>query len=314
MILPTLRQLQFLVALGETGSFSRAAEACHVTQPTLSAGIKELEDLFGVPLAERESRGASLTHAGEIAVARASALLADAHALVQSVTCAGALFSGPFKLGAIPTIAPFVLPQIVGLLTRRYPDLKLYLTEDRTQRLMDQLRARTLDAAFIALPWEAPGIEVMTLFDDEFLLAAPANHPLARKNGLSPEDLDNEDVLLLEDGHCLRDHAVSICKLKPGAGREQVAATSLGTLVNMVAGGLGVSLIPRLAADNGLALGPDVAIRPFVTPIVGRQVGIAWKAGSPREAEARRIGEIVRSALDGNLLPGPYADDATGRT
>lgn len=297
MILPTLRQLQFLVALGETGSFSRAAEACHVTQPTLSAGIKELEELFGVPLAERESRGATLTHAGEIAVARASALLADAHALVQSVTCAGALFSGPFHLGAIPTIAPFVLPQVVGLMTRRYPDLKLYLTEDRTQRLTDQLRARTLDAAFIALPWEAPGIEVMTLFDDEFLLAAPATHPLTRKNGLAPEDLDNEDVLLLEDGHCLRDHAVSICKLKTGAGREQVAATSLGTLVNMVAGGLGVSLIPRLAAENGLTLGPDVAVRPFVTPIVGRQIGIAWKAGSPRETEARKLGELVREQL-----------------
>ncbi|MBA3069349.1 MAG: hydrogen peroxide-inducible genes activator [Hyphomonas sp.] len=297
MILPTLRQLQFLVALGEAGSFSRAAEACHVTQPTLSAGIKELEDLFGVSLAERESRGATLTHAGEIAAARASALLGDAHALVQSVTTAGAVFSGPFHLGAIPTIAPFVLPQTVSLLTKKYPDLKLYLTEDRTSRLVDQLRARTLDAAFIALPWEAPGIETMTLFDDEFLLAAPTGHPLARKNGLSPDDLENEDVLLLEDGHCLREHALSVCRLKTGSGREQVAATSLGTLVNMVAGGLGVSLIPRLAADNGLALGPDVAIRSFVTPIVGRQVGIAWKAGSPRAAEARQLGEFVRDQL-----------------
>lgn len=297
MILPTLRQLQFLVALGETGSFSRAAEACHVTQPTLSAGIKELEDILGVSLAERESRGATLTHAGEIAAARASALLGDAHALVQSVTTAGALFSGPFHLGAIPTIAPFVLPQTVSLLTREYPDLKLYLTEDRTSRLVDQLRARTVDAAFIALPWDAPGIETMTLFDDEFLLAAPSGHPLARKNGLSPEDLAGEDLLLLEDGHCLREHALSLCRLKAGTGREQVAATSLGTLVNMVAGGLGVSLIPRLAADNGLALGPDVAVRSFVTPVVGRQIGIAWKAGSPRAAEARKLGEFVRDQL-----------------
>ncbi len=297
MILPTLRQLQFLVALGETGSFSRAAEACHVTQPTLSAGIKELEDLFGVSLAERESRGATLTHAGEIAAARASALLADAHALVQAVTTAGEIFSGPFNLGAIPTIAPFVLPQTVSLLTKKYPDLKLYLNEDRTSRLIDQLKARTLDAAFIALPYDAPGIETMTLFDDEFLLAAPAGHPLARKNGLSPEDLKDTDLLLLEDGHCLREHALSVCRLKAGAGREQVAATSLGTLVNMVAGGLGVSLIPRLAADNGLALGPDVAVRAFVTPIIGRQIGIAWKAGSPRAAEARQLGELVREQL-----------------
>ncbi len=297
MILPTLRQLQFLVALGETGSFSRAAEACHVTQPTLSAGIKELEDLFGVSLAERESRGATLTHAGEIAAARASALLADAHSLVQSVTSAGELFSGPFNLGAIPTIAPFVLPQTVSVLTRTYPDLRLYLTEDRTSRLIDQLKARTLDAAFIALPWDAPGIETLALFDDEFLLAAPAGHPLSRKNGLAPEDLKDEDLLLLDDGHCLREHAMSVCRLKSGPGRDQVSATSLGTLINMVAGGLGVSLIPRLATDNGLALGPDVAIRAFVTPVIGRQVGIAWKAGSARAAEARLLGEIVKSAL-----------------
>jgi LysR family hydrogen peroxide-inducible transcriptional activator len=297
MSLPTLRQLQFLVALAETGSFSRAAEACHVTQPTLSAGIKELEDMFGVALAEREARGATLTHAGEIAAARASALLADAHALVQAVTSAGALFSGPFHLGAIPTIAPFVLPQTVSMLTKRYPDLKLYLTEDRTSRLVDQLKARTLDAAFIALPWDAPGIDTLALLDDEFLLAAPAQHPLARKNGLSPEDLKGEDLLLLEDGHCLREHALSVCRLKPGPGREQVAATSLGTLVNMVAGGLGVSLIPRLATDNGLALGPDVALRAFVSPVIGRQIGIAWKTGSPREAEARKLGELVRQQL-----------------
>lgn len=303
MALPTLRQLQFLVALGETGSFSRAAEACHVTQPTLSAGIKELEDQFGVALAERESRGATLTHAGEIAAARASALLADAHALVQSVTSAGELFSGPFTLGAIPTIAPFVLPRTVSVMTRKYPNLKLYLTEDRTSRLVDQLKARTLDAAFIALPWDAPGIETMVLFDDEFLLAAPAGHPLARKNGLSPADLKDEDLLLLDDGHCLREHALSICSLKPGPGREQVSATSLGTLVNMVAGGLGVSLIPRLATDNGLALGPDVALRAFVTPVIGRQVGIAWKAGSPRAAEARQLGELIRDQLRPGTAP-----------
>ena len=190
-----------------------------------------------------------------------------------------------------------MLPQTVSVLTKKYPDLKLYLNEDRTSRLIDQLKARTLDAAFIALPYDVPGIETMTLFDDEFLLAAPAGHPLARKNGLSPEDLKDTDLLLLEDGHCLREHALSVCRLKAGPGREQVAATSLGTLVNMVAGGLGVSLIPRLAADNGLALGPDVAVRAFVTPIIGRQIGIAWKAGSPRAAEARQLGELVREHL-----------------
>jgi LysR family hydrogen peroxide-inducible transcriptional activator len=297
MIIPTLRQLQFLVALGETGSFSRAAEACHVTQPTLSAGIRELEDLLGVKLAEREARGASLTHAGEIALARASALLNDAHALVQAVQSAGALLTGPFHLGAIPTIAPFVLPQTVRALNTAYPDLKLYLHEDKTGRLIDQLRTRTLDAALIALPWDTPGIETMTLMDDEFLFAAPANHPLAKKNGLAPEDLADENLLLLEDGHCLRDHALSICRMRTGARKDQVAATSLGTLVNMIAGGLGVSLLPRLAVDHGLNVGSDVAVREFVRPVVGRRIGIAWRAGSPREADARKVGEVIKEQL-----------------
>ncbi|MEH6694048.1 MAG: hydrogen peroxide-inducible genes activator [Hyphomonas sp.] len=297
MAIPTLRQLQFLAALGETGSFSRAAEACHVTQPTLSAGIKELEELLGVRLADREARGARLTHAGELAVSRASALLADAHALVQAVQSAGAALTGPFHLGAIPTIAPFVLPQTVRALSELYPDLKLYLHEDKTTRLIDQLRTRTLDAALIGLPWDAPGIETVPLFDDEFLFASSTSHPLAKKNGLSPEDLKGEDILLLEDGHCLREHALSICRLKTGDHAGQVAATSLGTLVNMVAGGLGVSLLPRLAMDHGLAVSHDVAVREFTTPVIGRQVGIAWKAGSPREADARKIGEVVKAAL-----------------
>ncbi|MEZ5946790.1 MAG: LysR substrate-binding domain-containing protein [Hyphomonas sp.] len=297
MILPTLRQLQFLVALGETGSFSRAAEACHVTQPTLSAGIRELEDLLGIKLAEREARGARLTHAGELAMQRASALLNDAHALVQSVQSAGALLTGPFHLGAIPTIAPFVLPQTVRALHATYPDLKLYLHEDKTGRLIDQLRTRTLDAALIALPWDAPGIETLALYDDEFLFAAPPAHPLARKNGLAPEDLKDEDLLLLEDGHCLRDHALSICRMRTGEGKDQVAATSLGTLVNMVAGGLGVSLLPKLAVDHGLFVGSDVAVREFVRPVIGRQIGIAWRTGSPREADSRKIAEVVKAQL-----------------
>ena len=297
MLIPTLRQLQFLVALGDTGSFSRAAEACHVTQPTLSAGIKELEELLGVKLAEREARGARLTHAGELAVQRASALLNDAHALVQAVQSAGALLTGPFHLGAIPTIAPFVLPQAVQALKSAYPKLRLYLHEDKTGRLIDQLRSRTLDAALIALPWEAQGIETEILFDDEFVFAAPAGHPLAKKNGLAPEDLSGEDLLLLEDGHCLRDHALSICQMRTGEREGQVAATSLGTLVNMVAGGLGVSLLPKLAVDHGLSVGSEVAVRDFVRPVIGRQIGIAWRSGSPREADARKIGEVVKTAL-----------------
>ncbi len=152
MDMPTLRQLQFLAALGDTGSFSRAAEACRVTQPTLSSAIKELEALLGVTLAEREARGARLTNAGEAAVRRARTILADAQDFVSSVRAAGKALSGPFHLGAIPTIAPFVLPQAMSALHRDYPDLRLFLREDQTARLIDALRIRTLDAALIALP------------------------------------------------------------------------------------------------------------------------------------------------------------------
>jgi LysR family transcriptional regulator, hydrogen peroxide-inducible genes activator len=294
MTLPTLRQLQFLVALGETGSFSRAAERTHVTQPTLSAGIRELEELLGATLAERDARGARLTPAGEIAFARAAAILSDTEAMLAAVRSAGAAMTGTFRLGAIPTIAPFVLPQTVRALNAHYPDLKLYLTEDRTQRLIDELRTRTIDAALIALPWDAAGIETETLFDDEFLFAAPAAHPLSGKRTVTPDEIARENLLLLEDGHCLREHALTLCRVRAGEGSGQVAATSLGTLVNMIAGGLGVSLLPRLATDNGLALGTDVALTPFQKPIIGRQIGIAWRKGSPREADARKIGEIVR--------------------
>lgn len=297
MHLPTLRQLEFLCAIAREGSFSRAAETCHVTQPTLSSAIKELEGLLGVQLVERESRGASLTRAGEEAVARARVILSDAADLVAASRQAGQPLSGPFRLGAIPTVAPFLLPSTMTALRGAYPDLKLYLQEDQTDRLLDALRARRLDAALLALPWEAPGIEMAPISEDEFLLVAPASHRLISKSRLGPDDLIDEDVLLLEDGHCLRDHALSVCRLPSQRAGADVTATSLTTLVHMVAGGLGVSLIPRLAADAGVAAGIDVSLRAFDPPMIGRRIGIAWRSGSPRAAEARMVGDIVQKTL-----------------
>lgn len=297
MHLPTLRQLQFLCALADERSFSRAADVCNVTQPTLSSAIKETEAILGVQLVEREARGASLTRAGEAAVERARAILSSAADLVAAAHQAGAPLTGPFHLGAIPTLAPFLLPRTLSTLRAEHPDLKLYLREDQTDRLIDQLRNRSLDAALIALPWEATGIETEVLGDDEFLYIGPKDHALSKRNALSPEDLDGEEVLLLEDGHCLREHAVSVCSLSAPGSRSDVTATSLATLVQMVAGGLGVSLLPRIASDAGVTAGADVTIRQFDTPVIGRQIGIAWRAGSPREKEARLIGECVRKAL-----------------
>ncbi|GAB5455489.1 MAG: hydrogen peroxide-inducible genes activator [Henriciella sp.] len=297
MHLPTLRQLEFLCAVADNGSFSKAAEACHVTQPTLSAAIKEIEGLLGVQLIEREARGASLTQAGEAAVERARGILSDTADLVSAAQQAGTPLTGAFRLGAIPTIAPFLLPKTLKALRVAHPSLKLYLREDQTDRLLDALRSRKLDAALIALPWEASGVETMDLGEDEFLLVAPTGHTLTDRDDLKSSDLLDEDVLLLEDGHCLRDHALSICRLPSKRGGADVTATSLPTLVHMVAGGLGVSLLPKLAIDAGVTSGAEVDLQAFETPLIGRRIGIAWRTGSPRTSEAKMIGEIVRSAL-----------------
>lgn len=300
--LPTLRQLTFLSALAEHGSFSRAAEAAHVTQPTLSAGIKELETILGATLVERGARGAVLTPAGEAAVARARIVLTEAEDLVHVARAAGEPLSGPFRLGVIPTIAPFLLPKVLPSLRTHYPKLELFLREDLTHRLVDALKDRRLDAALIALPYDAPGIETTGVLEDEFLFAATPDHPLAQRDTLSPDMLADEQLLLLEDGHCLRDHALAVCSAsRPDThdARSDFAATSLHTLVQMVKSGLGATLLPKLAIDAGLADRLDLAIRPFDPPVAGREIGVAWRKGSAREHEARMLADAVREALKG---------------
>lgn len=289
---PTLRQLQFLVAIAETGSFSRAAELCHVTQPTLSTAIKEVEAMLDVQLVERHARGTVLTSAGEIAAERAKSILASAQDLVAATRQTARPLSGDFRLGAIPTVAPFLLPAMLRPLRASNPGLKLFIREDMTERLLEDLRTRQLDAALIALPWPAHGIETRPLFDDEFLLVAPAGHRLASAGPVQPAALASENILLLEDGHCLRDHAVSVCNLPAGRDKTDVTATSLLTLAYMVEGGLGVSMLPRLAVEAGLTKGMEVHVARFDPPVVGRSIGVAWRAGSPRAEEARLIGEV----------------------
>lgn len=292
--LPTLRQLQFLTALRAEGSFVAAADAVGVTQPTLSAGVKELETTLGALLVERGRMGAVLTPAGVEAAERAARALEEVEELVRAVQAAGRPFSGSLRLGAIPTIAPFLLPRALPLLKRKFPELRLLMREDLTARLIDALRVRTLDAAVIALPYAAHGIATAPVADDEFLLLCPKEHPLAARNDLSPEHLSGEDLLLLEDGHCLREHALSVCSLAPGRRSAEVSATSLHTLVHMVAGGMGVTLLPKLAAEAGAAAGAQVAIRQFAEPVVGRSIGVAWREGSQREAEARMLADVLR--------------------
>jgi LysR family hydrogen peroxide-inducible transcriptional activator len=293
-MLPTLRQLQYLKLLAEHGSFSKAAEAAHVTQPTLSAGIQELERALGAAVVDRARSGVILTAVGEEAVARAQDILARAEDLVQAARTAGRPLSGRFRLGVIPTIAPFMLPKALPVLRRCYPELRLFLREDLTARLVAMLKTGALDAALIALPYDLTGIETTTIGPDELLAAAPANHPLTAGTTVAPAALAQADLILLEDGHCLRDQTLSACGADaPRDGDSGFAATSLATLVQMVGSGLGVSLLPAMAVEAGLAKLAAVTVRPLEGG-AHRDLAVAWRAGSSRGAEARLLADTLR--------------------
>ncbi len=301
-MLPTLRQLQYLKLLAEHRSFSRAAEAAHVTQPTLSAGVQELEKILGAPVVDRGRAGVILTAAGEEAVARAEAILAQAEDLVQAARGAGQPLAGRFRLGVIPTIAPFLLPRALPALRQRFPKLRLFLREDLTSRLIAQLKAGALDAALIAMPYDMTGLAWADVAEDELLVAFPANHPLTAERRVTAERLEAEDLILLEDGHCLREHALAACGLAPTRPRDRsgdeaaFAATSLPTLVQMVGSGLGVSFLPAMAVDAGLADAAAVSVRPLAAEHPSRQIVVAWRAGSSRAAEGRLLAETLRAS------------------
>jgi LysR family hydrogen peroxide-inducible transcriptional activator len=295
-VLPTIRQLQYLKLLAEHGSFGRAAQAAHVTQPTLSSGIQELERALGAPVVDRARSGVILTAVGEDALRRATIILNEAEELVEAAKNAGQPLTGRFRLGVIPTIAPFLLPRALPLLRQRFPKLRLFLREDLTQRLIAQLKAGQLDAALIALPFETHGLDWAHVADDDLLAAIPANHPLAAQKAASPEALEREHLILLEDGHCLREHALTACGLKPprSSDGEDFAATSLPTLVQMVGSGLGVTFLPAMAVDAGLTDAAPVAVRPIDAPHASREIVVAWRAGSNRAAEGRLLAEVLR--------------------
>jgi LysR family hydrogen peroxide-inducible transcriptional activator len=297
-MLPTLRQLQYLKLLAEHGSFSRAAEAAHVTQPTLSAGIQELERILGAPVVDRARSGVILTQMGEEAVRRGGQILAQAEDLVEAAHSAGQPLVGRFRLGVIPTVAPFLLPKVLPVLRERYPKLRLFLREDLTHRLIAALKAGALDAALIALPYDTRGLEVARVADDELLAALPANHRLVGSGPIALERMEGEDLILLEDGHCLRDHALAACGLEPPKPTDDggFAATSLPTLVQMVGSGLGVSFLPAMAVDAGLADLAPVSIRHLGEGRhPSREIVVCWRAGSSRGVEGRLLAEILQT-------------------
>jgi LysR family hydrogen peroxide-inducible transcriptional activator len=292
--IPTLRQLRYLKLLADHGSFSRAAEAAHVTQPTLSAGIQELERILGTALVDRNRSGVILTAAGEEVVGRAGAILAQTEELVREAQGAGTPLGGRFRLGVIPTIAPFLLPAALSRLRKAYPKLRLFLREDMTHRLLAEVRSGALDAALVALPYDTQGLEWAHVIDDELLAALPEGHPLCGADRVSPGRLDREEMILLEDGHCLRDHALMSCGLPRFDREEAFAATSLATLVQMVGSGLGVSFLPAMAVGAGLGAG--IAVRPLDADHPSREVVVAWRAGSTRAEEGRLLAQAFGEA------------------
>ena len=306
-MLPSLRQLQYLKLLAEHGSFSRAAEAAHVSQPALSAGVQELERILGAPVVERARSGVFLTPVGEEAVRRAEDVLARAEDLVEAARTAGKPLSGRFRLGLIPTVAPFLLPIALPLLKRLYPQLKLYLREDLTQRLIGALKAGALDAAVIALPWDTGGLDYARVGDDAILAAAPADHRMAQRKTIALNELASGELILLEDGHCLREHALSACRLEAPRGEDVFAATSLHTLVQMVGSGLGVSFVPEMAVRAGLTDGARVIVRPIEAENPHREIVVAWRAGSSRQREAQLLAEAFRPQEMSALALGPAA-------
>ncbi|MBB4304716.1 LysR family hydrogen peroxide-inducible transcriptional activator [Rhodobium orientis] len=287
-ILPTLKQLEYLVALADTEHFGHAAEECSVTPSTLSAGIKDLETVLGIPLAERTKRSVRMTPLGREIAARSRSLLRDAGEIMAVAAAEKKPLSGDLRLGVIPTVGPYLLPRVLPDLRRKYPDLRLFLREEQTDDLIARLKRGDLDAAVIALPYDIEGLIAEPLFDDIFRLAVPAGHRLADKAHITQDDLEAEPLLLLEDGHCLRGHALSACQIGERRRRSQFESTSLYTLVQMIAAGIGVTLLPQLAIDSHIAEGTDIVLRPL-DGAPSRGIGLIWRAASLRAGEFRLL-------------------------
>jgi LysR family hydrogen peroxide-inducible transcriptional activator len=295
---PTIKQLRYLCSVVEHGHFGRAAKACHVSQSTLSAGILELEETLGASLLERNNRSLVLTSLGEQVVQRSRALLLDVEDLVALCQAAAEPLQGRLRLGVIPTVAPFLLPGLLKHLRTAYPGFTPFIREELTEPLIEALHRGELDLLLLALPVDAEGVETMALFDDPFYLACPSDHPLAHREHLATSELQGQELLLLEDGHCLREHALEACKLRGAEYTVPYQATSLTTVVQMVASGIGVTLLPGMAVDTGAMNSAEVALTPFEDPSVSRQIGLMWRRKTPRRAEFRLFGDQVIAVHD----------------
>jgi LysR family hydrogen peroxide-inducible transcriptional activator len=300
-LLPSPQQLRYLVALAESRHFGRAAQACAVTQSTLSAGLLALERQLDCRILDRAAgRHVVFTPLGLDLVERARTALTSLESVTEAAMAAREPMGGPLRLGVIPTIGPFLLPTLVPALRVAFPRLRLYLREDTTANLVDRLSANRLDLLLLATPCDCGGADTVPVARDAFLIALPPEHRLAGEEQIPISELATERLLLLEDGHCLRDQALAVCGLLGGdrGDHDGFAATSLHTLVQMVAGGLGITLLPKLAVAAGITAGTGLVLRPLAGPGAWRTLGLAWRPNAPRAADYRALGShLLESCL-----------------
>lgn len=301
--LPTFKQLHYLVALAEHLNFTRAAESCFVTQSTLSAGLKELENVLGTQLVERDRQTVFMTPAGLEVVSRAMAILAATQDLADFTVEAGKPMTGLLRLGVIPTIAPFLLPRSMQALREHYPKLKLALREDLTGNLLSRLEAGKLDFALIALPYETAQYLVEPLFDDTLWVIGLKNDPELKVKQFHMSASVSDRLLLLEEGHCLRAHVLSACAATPNASPDRLEATSLLTLVQMIESGLGVGLVPEMAIQSGLFESPNLVARKVIRPTPKRTIALVARRSTPRQEDIKILAELIRATRKSHTLP-----------
>ena len=299
--LPTIKQLQYLVALRRHGHFGKAAEACFVTQSTLSAGLRELETLLGVTLVERTRRVVRFTPLGLKIADKAQRVLRESEELADLARAEGQPLTGELRMGVIPTIAPFLLPAMLPRLRRQWPSLKLFLREETSQAACDALHRGLLDCVLLAMPYACGEVEKAELFDDPLYVAFPKGEaPLTAE--VDARAIDESRLLLLEDGHCLKDHALAACNRPELRAEATMMGTSLHTLVQMVDNGLGQTFVPAMAIESGILDGTNIVARPLRSKNGSRQIALAWRRSSPREEEFHLLAAALRD-IARDLIP-----------
>jgi len=294
--LPTLKQLQYLVALRDTGHFGRAADACFVTQSTLSAGLRELESLLGIVLVERTRRVVRFTPLGIKIAEKGARVLREAEELAALAKASGKPLSGELRMGVIPTIAPFMLPRVLGTLRAQWPELKLYLREETSGAACESLHRGHVDCVLLALPYHCGDIEHADLFDDRLFVAVPEAMAEGLPALIPSAQIEERSLLLLEDGHCLKDHVLAACNRPELRAEATMMGTSLHTLVQMVENGLGITMLPEMAIRAGILDHTHVVARPLEADFPSRRIALVWRTGSPRDKEFRLLADALRHA------------------